>query len=48
MKLKGPLHRLRLGPYRIIYSISDRDETVIVLKVARREKDTYDKLDDLI
>ena len=48
LKLKGVIHRLRVGPYRLIYSISDRDETVIALKIARREKDTYDRLDDLM
>ena len=44
VKLKGPLFRVRVGPYRIIYAISDADELVVVLKIARREKDTYDDI----
>ncbi len=47
LKLRGPLCRLRVGPYRIIYAISDRDELVVALKIARREKDTYQRLEDL-
>lgn len=46
-KLKGDLYRLRVGPYRVIYAISDREETIMVLKIARREKDTYDRLEEL-
>ena len=47
VKLKGPIHRLRVGPYRIIYAVSDREEKVVALKIARREKDTYDRLEEL-
>jgi mRNA interferase RelE/StbE len=48
LKLKGPIHRLRVGRYRIIYAVFDRDEVVVALKIARREKDTYDRLDELL
>ncbi len=47
VKLRGPLHRLRVGPYRIIYAVSDREEEVVALKIARREKDTYQRLEEL-
>ena len=47
VKLKGPLYRLRVGPYRIIYAVSDQDEMVVALKIARREKDTYNSLEEL-
>ena len=47
VKLKGPIYRVRVGPYRIIYAISDAEELVAVLKVARREKDTYDDIGTL-
>ena len=47
VKLTGPLHRIRVGPYRIIYAVSDADELVVAVKIARREKDTYDDIDTL-
>ena len=47
VKLKGPLYRLRVGPYRTIYAVSDQDGKVVALKVARREKDTYERLEEL-
>ncbi|MDO8611711.1 MAG: type II toxin-antitoxin system RelE/ParE family toxin [Dehalococcoidia bacterium] len=47
LKLKGPIYRLRVGSYRIIYAVSDHDESVVALKIARREKDTYERLDEL-
>jgi len=47
LKLKGPIYRLRVGSYRIIYAVSDQDEKVVALKIARREKDTYERLDEL-
>ncbi len=47
LKLTGPLHRLRVGAYRIIYAISDREELVVALEIGRREKDTHDQLPEL-
>jgi mRNA-degrading endonuclease RelE of RelBE toxin-antitoxin system len=47
VKLTGSIYRLRLGPFRIIYAVFDRDQMVLVGKIARREKDTYDDLDTL-
>ncbi len=47
VKLSGAMYRLRVGPYRIIYAIFDHDELVLVGKIARREKDTYERLEDL-
>ena len=47
LKLKGPIYRLRVGSYRIIYAVSDHDESVVALKIARREKDPYERLDEL-
>lgn len=42
-KLGGsPLWRVRVGPYRIIYSISDRERLVLVEHVLRRTTTTYD------
>ena len=48
VKLKGALHRLRVGRYRIIYAVSDREKLVVALKIARREKDTYNRLEELL
>ena len=46
-KLKGAIHRIRAGDWRIIYAVLDKDRLVIVGKVSRRSKRTYDKVDDL-
>ena len=44
IKMRGapPRWRLRFGRYRIIYTISDRDQLVMILKVALRGPHTYD------
>jgi len=47
-KLKGPIYRIRVGDWRIIYGVFDKDQLVIVGKVSRRSKRTYDKVDDLL
>ena len=41
------MYRLRVGPLRIIYAVFDRDQLVLVGKITRREKDTYERLDEL-
>jgi len=38
------LWRIRIGNYRIIYSINDQEHLVIVVRVARRTEDTYQRL----
>jgi mRNA interferase RelE/StbE len=40
-KLSGKVHRIRVGPYRIIYSIHDKEQVVVIDKVARRGEHTY-------
>jgi mRNA interferase RelE/StbE len=41
-KLKGAeIWRIRIGRFRIIYSIIDKKLLIILLKVARRQEDTY-------
>lgn len=47
VKLSGSMYRLRVGSFRAIYAVFDRDQTVIVGKIARREKDTYDRIEEL-
>ena len=41
------MYRLRVGPFRIIYAVFDRDRLVLIVKIARREKDTYERLEEL-
>ena len=40
-KLKGNLHRIRAGSWRIIYAILDKERLLIVLRIARRSEKTY-------
>lgn len=40
-KLKGNLHRIRVGSWRIIYAILDKERQVVVLRVVRRSERTY-------
>ena len=47
-KLRGPNYRIRVGDWRVIYSVFDRDRLVIVGKVARRSKRTYKRVDELL
>ncbi len=35
------LWRLRIGRYRVIYNIADKDKLVTIIKVALRREDTY-------
>lgn len=40
-KLRDRVHRIRIGPWRVIYLIDDAQRVVVVNAVRRREKDTY-------
>ena len=46
-KLRRNTYRIRVGDWRIIYAVFDKDKLIIVGKVARRSEHTYDKLDEL-
>ena len=46
-KLRGPIYRMRVGDWRIVYAIFDRDNLIVVGKIARRSKDTYRRMKDL-
>lgn len=35
-------YRLRVGPYRILYDIDDQRKKVILLKLLKRDEQTYD------
>jgi len=44
-KLAGSgLWRIRVGRYRVVYSINDKEHLVIVVRVAGRIEDTYKRL----
>ena len=47
VKLTGvnpPLWRLRVGEYRVVYSVSSEQEMVVVEAIARRDAQTYERL----
>ena len=46
-KLRGPIHRIRVGDWRIIYAVFNKDSLVIIGKIARRSGNTYNKFDRL-
>ena len=46
-KLRGPIHRIRMGDWRIIYAVFNKDGLVIIGKIARRSVNTYNKFDRL-
>lgn len=39
--VESGLWRMRVGAYRVIYAIDDRERLVIVVRVARRSEYTY-------
>ena len=46
-KIRGPHYRIRVGVWRVIYAVFDKDQLVIVGKVARRSRRTYKRVDEL-
>ena len=46
-KLRASIYRIRVGDWRIIYAVFDKDNLIIVGKIARRSKDTYQRMGDL-
>ena len=45
-KIRRNIHRIRVGDWRIIYAVFDKDKLVIVGKVTRRSEGTYDRVDE--
>lgn len=37
-KLKEDVYRIRVGDYRIIYSVDDREKVVTIIKIGHRRK----------
>ena len=46
-KLRGPIYRIRVGDWRIVYAIFEKDNLIIVGKITRRSKDTYKRIKNL-
>jgi mRNA interferase RelE/StbE len=46
-KLRGPIYRIRVGDWRIVYAVFDKDNLIVVGKITRRSEDTYKKIKDL-
>ena len=44
VKLKGPLHRIRVGDWRILFAIEDKQKVVTILRVLRRSERTYKRI----
>ena len=49
IKLKGQrqVYRIRVGDWRVIYQIVDKDNLIFVGKIAHRSKGTYSDLEEL-
>ena len=39
--VQSGLWRIRVGRYRVVYSIDDEERNVLIVRVARRTEDTY-------
>ena len=46
-KLGGNMFRIRVGNWRIIYAINDKEHLIIIARIARRSEDTYNGVEDL-
>lgn len=46
-KIRGPIYRIRVSDWRIVYAVFDKDQLVIVGKIARRSKHTYEGVGEL-
>lgn len=40
-KLSDRVFRIRIGDYRVIYSIFDKEKLVLITKIAKRSESTY-------
>ncbi len=46
-KIHGNIYRSRIGDWRVIYAVFDKDNLVLVGRIVRRSEDTYDRIKDL-
>ncbi len=43
-KLDEKLHRIRVGDWRVLYALLDKETRVVVLRIARRNEQTYKRI----
>jgi mRNA interferase RelE/StbE len=48
VQLEPNVYRLRIGEYRVIYKVFDREQLVIIGRVARRSEKTYQDISGLL
>jgi mRNA interferase RelE/StbE len=41
LKARQFCYRLRVGDYRVVYEVRDRDSTVRIIRIGRRNESTY-------
>ena len=46
-KIYGNIYRIRIGDWRIIYAVFDKDRLALAGRIVRRSEDTYDRVKDL-
>ena len=47
VQLEPNVYRLRVGDYRVIYKVFDKEQLVLIGRVARRSEKTYQDFEDL-
>lgn len=40
-RIKSHYHRIRIGDYRVVYAILEKEKVIVIAKVARRGEDSY-------
>ena len=46
-KIRGKIHRIKVGNWRVIFAIFDKERLVIIGRIVRRSEDTYNGVKDL-
>jgi len=46
--LHEKLYRIRVGEYRVLYAVSDKQLIVVVVKATRRNERTYAEIESLV
>ncbi len=46
-KLAGNIQRVRVGDWRVIYAIFDKNKLITIGKIVKRSEDTYNGVKDL-